>query len=96
MRIFWTKKAQRRLREILEYIQLEFGDHARQSFRTKTEDFTLLLFEFPEIGTAEVKGKNLRGFQLTKQTRVFYRLKDDRIIILTFFDSRQNPKKRPS
>ncbi len=40
MKIVWTKKAQRRFSEILEYIQLEFGDHARQSFRTKTEDFT--------------------------------------------------------
>lgn len=93
MRIVWTKKAQKRLGEILDYIQLEFGDNARQSFRTKTKDFTRLLSEFPEIGTLEIKAKNLRGFQLTKQTRVFYRLKDDRIIILTFFDSRQDPKK---
>ena len=96
MKIVWTKKAQRRLAEILEYIQLEFGDQATQSFTTKTKDFTRLLSEFPDIGAAEIKGKNLRGFQLTKQTRVFYRLKDDQIIILTLFDTRQDPKKRPS
>ena len=95
MRIVWTKKAQRRLGEILDYIQLEFGDSARESFREKTKDFTGLLSEFPEIGTEEIKDKRLRGFQLTKQTRLFYRLKDNRIIILTFFDSRQDPKKRP-
>ena len=95
MKIIWTTKAQKRLSEILEYIQIEFGDHARESFRTQAKDFTRLLSEFPEIGTAEIKGKNLRGFQLTKQTRVFYRLKGERVIILTFFDSRQNPKKKP-
>ena len=44
MKIVWTKKAQRSLGEILDYIQVEFGDHARQSFSTKTEDFTRLLF----------------------------------------------------
>ena len=95
MRIVWTKRALRRLSEILEYIEIEFGVVARESFRSQTKDFTRLLSEFPEMGTLEVKEKNLRGFQLTKQTRIFYRIKGDRIIILTFFDSRQNPRRRP-
>ena len=54
-----------------------------------------ILQEFPEMGTLEIKAKNLRGFQLTKQTRVYYRIKGEQITILTFFDSRQDPKKRP-
>jgi plasmid stabilization system protein ParE len=95
MRIVWTKKALKRFSEILDYIQLKFGDAARQSFITKTRDFTRLLFEFPEIGTLEIPEKKLRGFQLTRQTRVFYRLKNDQIILLTFFDSRRDPKRRP-
>jgi plasmid stabilization system protein ParE len=95
MRVVWTTKAQKRFAEILDYIQLKFGNTARQSFILKTKDFTRLLSEFPEIGTLEIKEKNLRGFQLAKQTRVFYRLKNDRIILLTFFDSRRDPKKRP-
>jgi plasmid stabilization system protein ParE len=95
MKIVWTKKAQKRFGEILDYIQLYFGDPARQSFMTKTKDFTKLLYEFPEIGTLEIPEKKLRGFQLTKQTRLFYRLKNDQIILLTFFDSRQDPKRRP-
>lgn len=95
MRIVWTKKARKRFGEILDYIELKFGKTARQSFITKTKDFTRLLYEFPEIGTVEIPDKKLRGFQLTKQTRVFYRLKNDQIILLTFFDSRQNPRRRP-
>jgi plasmid stabilization system protein ParE len=95
MRIVWTKKARKRFGEILDYIDLKFGDTARQSFITKTKDFTRLLYEFPEIGTVEIPDKKLRGFQLTKQTRVFYRLKNDQIILLTFFDSRQSPRRRP-
>ncbi len=95
MRIVWTKKARKRFGEILDYIQLKFGDTTRRSFITKTKDFTRLLYEFPEMGTLEIPEKNLRGFQLTKQTRVFYRIKKDQIILLTFFDSRQDPRKRP-
>ena len=95
MRLVWTEKAQRRMGEILDYIEREFGSKAKQTFREKAKDFTKVLAEFPEMGSIEAKGKNLRGFQLTRQTRVFYRVKKDRIVILTFFDSRQNPKKRP-
>lgn len=95
MRIVWTKKARKRFSEIFDYIQRKFGDTARQSFITKTKDFTRLLYEFPEIGTLEIPEKKLRGFQLSRQTRVFYRLKNDQIILLTFFDSRQDPRRRP-
>ncbi|WP_423779117.1 type II toxin-antitoxin system RelE/ParE family toxin [Cyclobacterium amurskyense] len=80
MKIVWTKKARKRFGEILEYIELKFGSTARRSFITKTKDFTRLLYEFPEIGTLEIPEKpekKIRGFQITKQTRVFYRLKND-------------------
>lgn len=46
MRIVWAKTAKKRLVEILDYIQLKFGDNITQSFRTKTRDFTRLLSEF--------------------------------------------------
>jgi plasmid stabilization system protein ParE len=95
MKVVWTKTAEKRLQEILNYIQQEFGNNLKQQFRSRAMDFTALLPEFPEMGTLEVKTKNLRAFQLSKQTRVFYRIKGERIIILTFFDSRQNPQKRP-
>jgi plasmid stabilization system protein ParE len=95
MKLFWTEKAQRRIGEVLEYIEREFGAKARQIFLEKTQDFARILIEFPEMGTLEIKEKNLRGFQLTNQTRVFYRVKKNCIIILTLIDSRQNPKRRP-
>lgn len=52
--------------DILDYIEKEFGIISREHFRTKTKDFTILLKEFPEIGTLEVPGKQIRGFQLTR------------------------------
>ena len=71
------------------------GIATRNSFRSKTKDFSKLLAKFPELGTIEVQEKNIRGFQLTRQSRIFYRIKDNRILILTLFDSRQDPKKKP-
>ena len=95
MKLVWTEKAQQRIGEIFEYIEREFGAKARQTFREKTQDFTRILIQFPEMGTLEIKEKNLRGFQLTNQTRVFYRVKKNCIIILTLIDSRQDPKNKP-
>ncbi len=95
MKLVWTKTAQNDLYRILEYLEKEFGEVSKKSFELITKDFTIILKEFPEMGTLEVPQKSLRGFQLTRQTKIFYRLKKDQIVILALFDSRRDPKKRP-
>jgi hypothetical protein len=42
----------------------------------------------------QVENNDIRGFQLSRQTRILYRIKDNKIIILSFFDVRQDPKKK--
>ena len=95
MQIFFTKRAENNYRNIKEYLTKEWGNAVTDVFEQRTADFLRLLKDFPELGTEEVSEKQIRGFQLTKQTRVFYRLKKDRIIILMFFDVRQEPDKKP-
>ena len=95
MRISLTKRAEKNYRSIKDYITNEWGERVAEAFEQKTVDFLDLLEDFPEIGVVEVIEKQIRGFQLTKQTRVFYRVNGERIIILAFFDVRQDPKKKP-
>ena len=95
MRISLTKRAEKNYRSIKDYITNEWGGRVAEAFEQKMVDFLDLLEDFPEIGVVEVIEKQIRGFQLTKQTRIFYRIKGERIIILTFFDVRQDPKKKP-
>jgi len=95
MKVFLTKRAANKFRSIKEYIAEEWGELVADAFEQKTIDFLDLLESFPQMGSLEVSAKQIRGFQLTKQTRVFYRIKNERIIILTFFDVRQHPLKRP-
>jgi hypothetical protein len=42
----------------------------------------------------QVENNDIRGFQLSRQTRILYRIRDNKIIILSFFDVRQDPKKK--
>ncbi len=95
MRISLTKRAESNYRSIQEYIHNKWGASVAKAFEQKTTDFLDILEDFPEIGVLEVADKQIRGFQLTKQTRIFYRIKGERIIILTLFDVRQDPKKKP-
>jgi plasmid stabilization system protein ParE len=95
MRIFITKRADKNFHSIKERIAVSYGGRVAEAFELKTVNFLDILEKFPEIGSVEVTEKQIRGFQLTKQTRVFYRIKGERIIILTFFDVRQDPKKKP-
>ncbi len=95
MRIFLTKHADKNFHSIKKRISVEYGGRVAEAFELKTVSFLDILEKFPEIGSVEVIEKQIRGFQLTKQTRVFYRIKGEIIVILTFFDVRQDPKKKP-
>ncbi|HNP17660.1 MAG TPA: type II toxin-antitoxin system RelE/ParE family toxin [Fulvivirga sp.] len=95
MTIFWTKKSKTKFLEIAEYIQLKFGSKSSEKFTDKVLDFIELIRRFPELGSLEVSDKQIYGFQLTKQTKVFYRINKQQISILTFFDTCQNPEKKP-
>jgi plasmid stabilization system protein ParE len=95
VKVFLTKQARKKYNSIKDYITLTWGEKVATAFEQKTFDFLDLLESFPGIGTEEIKNKKIRSFQLTNQTRVFYRIKVDRILILTLFDVRQDPKKKP-
>jgi plasmid stabilization system protein ParE len=95
MKIFLSKRAISSFQAIEEQIYSTWGKSVASAFEQRVSDFLDLLEDFPEIGMVEVPEKQIYGSQLTKQTRVFYRIKGEKIIILIFFDGRQDPTKRP-
>lgn len=70
MRIFWTSDPLEGHQKYWSTLRLNL-ELSRRSHFVLTKDFTGLLSEFPEMGTLEVKEKNLRGFQLTRQREYF-------------------------
>jgi plasmid stabilization system protein ParE len=92
LEILWSKRADKRFDNIIEYLEDEWGEHTTSLFVKKVYDFLDILCEFPEIGTIENKELNIRGFVIVKQLTIFYQIRKDKIIILNFYDNRQNPK----
>ena len=94
LKITWSKRAEKNFEKIQEYLLAEWGEKVAIAFTKKVFDFLDILSEFPEIGTIENNEKGIRGFTIVKQVNLFYRIKENNIILLTFFDNRQNPKKK--
>ena len=94
MKVFITARGQKKLERIWFYLQEVLGEQAAQSFKIKVSKFLKVLEHLPEIGSVEVPDKQIRSFSITTKTKVFYRIKEDKIVVLTFFDVRQNPNKK--
>lgn len=94
LEIIWSKRSDNKFDTILDYLSAEWGEIVTKAFVLKVYDFFEILSEFPEIGTLEYKEKNIRGFVITRQVSVFYTIRNNRIIILNFFDNRQSPAKK--
>jgi plasmid stabilization system protein ParE len=92
--IVWNRKASIKFNEIIEYLQEEWGDNVTKNFVIKAFRLIDIISQNPEIGTIENKEKQIRGFVLTKHNTIFYRVDNDKIILLSFFDNRQHPQKK--
>jgi plasmid stabilization system protein ParE len=92
--IRWTKRAQKKFDLIIEYLLIEWNEHVAEAFVKKVYEFIDTLADFPEIGIIENKEKAIRGFTIVKQINIFYHIEGSQIIILDFFDNRQEPKRK--
>ena len=92
MKVYLTRRAELNYNLIKDYIALEWGEKTAEEFSQKTDKLFQLLEDYPEMGPIEKD--NIRGFQLTRQTRILYRIRENKIIVLSFFDVRQDPKKK--
>lgn len=92
MKVHLTRRAELNFNSIKDYITREWGQKTASEFLQKTDRFFQLLKEYPEMGPIEKE--DIRGFQLSSQTRILYRIKGNKIIVLSFFDVRQDPNKK--
>ena len=94
LRIFWSKRADKKFDKILDYLNAEWGEKVTSAFVKKVYDFLDILIEFPEIGSVENVERGIRGFVIVKQITIFYKVSGNKIILLNFFDNRQGSKKK--
>jgi plasmid stabilization system protein ParE len=94
LEIKWSKRADQKFDKIIDYLSTEWGNHTTKTFVQKVYDFLDLLLFYPEIGSIENEERGIRGFSVSKQINIFYRLKNNTIIILDLFDNRQSQTRK--
>lgn len=91
--IHWSPKAEKKFIEIVKYIQKDFGNLVAEKFIQKVDQSISALIEMPKAFPESGKRKNIRRCVITKQTTVYYRIKNDSIELIALFSNHQNPKK---
>ena len=92
--VSFTPEAEKDFETILNYIQINFGKDSANRFKKLVWNFTSLMEGFPEVGSMEIRDKNIRGFVIHRRLKVFYRIKGGSVIVLKLFDTRQHPNKK--
>jgi len=92
MQVFVTARAEKNFDSIVDYITDKWGESTAKQFVLKTDEIFKLLQNYPTMG--QIESGDIRGFQLSRQTRLLYRIRNEKIIVLAFFDVRQDPNKK--
>ncbi len=92
LNIKWTKRASKSFHKTVIGIEEEWNEQAAKRFVNKVNNFLQILRTQPKIGKIELREKSIRGFVISRQTTVLYRIKEDAIVLLKFFNNRQNPR----
>jgi len=89
--VFYTKRAKETITSVYLFIQQKFGDSVADKFIKKAEKTIKLISEHPYMFKESSFEVNVRIGLITKQTSVFYRVTNNAIHILFFWNNQQEP-----
>ena len=88
--IIWSPRATDDYAKLLARVEQDFGLEAALKLLDSMENLLSLITENPELFPYS-KTKNIRKAIISKQTSLFYRIEEEYIQLLHFWDNRQNP-----
>jgi plasmid stabilization system protein ParE len=95
MEIVWTREAEESYTETVEDILNKWTIKELVVFADKTEDIIALILKNNEIGKL-YKKTAFRQFLITEQTYLFYKLVNNKVYLILFWNNRKNPLKLDS
>ena len=93
LKIRWTEEASKNLESIIVYLEANWTAKELKRFFQKLEKQLLILSIFPEAYPNSLKRKNIRRCVFTKNLIIYYSVGDEVLVLLSFFDTRQQPTK---
>jgi plasmid stabilization system protein ParE len=93
--IIWTPKADKTFDRITTYLQKKASLPICEKFVEAVYHKIDVIIEHPEIGRPTLVSDSIRFINVDKHHQIFYRFDGSILLLLAFFDTRQDPKKRP-
>ncbi len=95
MEIIWSAKAKITFFSVIDYLNENWTKKEMIQFNQRTHITLNAIVKNPGIFPASSKNKEIRKAIIDKNNSFFYKIDSyhQRIYLLTFFDSRQDPKK---
>ncbi len=91
--IIWLPKAEKRYHDIIKWLEQNWTDKEISNFISKTESVLESIRLDPEMYRKSER-RNIRQAIVTKHNLLLYTIKGNRIELVGFFDTRQNPSKK--
>lgn len=95
MEIIWSAKAKSTFFSIIDYLNENWTSKEMKQFYDRTMITLNAISKNPDIFPVSSKSKGIRKATVDKNNLFYYKTDtyEHRIYLLTFFDSRQDPKK---
>jgi len=92
MKLKWTLTAEENLVNITDYILGRFTKKEVNFFFLAVHRVIGIVFEYPEIGSF-YNQTIYRHILISKQTYLFYKVENNTVYLVTFFNNSQDPQK---
>ena len=92
-KLFLTPRAEMQLIDIFLYVEAKWSERVRKKVANKIYKSFELIEKNPELFTFSSHQLNLRKCVVSKQTSIFYKIRSKDIVVVSVFDTRQNPNK---
>lgn len=94
MNIARTPRAIEGFREVSSYIAHNFGIKALREFQLRTKEWTNALKEMPKLGSVDedvsTEDREYRTVVIYRRSVMVYRIVEDTILIVDFYDTRKS------
>lgn len=89
MIVEWSAKAKGSYESLLDYLLSEWSEKEAENLTLEVSKVLLMISIYPKIFKS-FKNENIRLALITKHTSLYYKIYPEKIILVTFWDNRQN------
>jgi plasmid stabilization system protein ParE len=94
LEIIWAPRALENFHDVIAYLEENWPEQVIKDFVRRTEKILALIAENPQIFRQISEYSSLREAVITKHNLLIYKVRQDQIVLLSLFDTRQHPKKK--